>query len=108
MTEDVTTVKYADTITQKLALNNITAVLEAAGSSLRNIVKVNVFLKTMDDFAAMNEGWDEIITWEPKPVCAKSSRRVGRDGLLTGTTFLLIVSHMCCRISAAIWDRRRD
>ncbi|KAH8880384.1 putative brt1 protein [Thozetella sp. PMI_491] len=49
------------------ALNNIAAVLEAAGSNIRNIVKVNIFLTTMDNFAAMNEGWDEIITWEPKP-----------------------------------------
>ena len=53
---------------QKQALNNISAVLEAAGSGLKNVVKFNVFLRTMDDFALMNEGWDELITWDPKPV----------------------------------------
>jgi len=37
------------------ALKNLQAVLEAAGSSLENAVKVNVFLKNMSDFAAMNE-----------------------------------------------------
>lgn len=23
----------------------------------------------MDDFATMNEAWDEVFTWQPKPVC---------------------------------------
>lgn len=36
-------------------LENISAVLEAAGSGLERVVKVNVFLADMDDFAAMNE-----------------------------------------------------
>ena len=36
-------------------LNNLAAVLEAAGSSLGRVVKTTVFLTTMDDFAAMNE-----------------------------------------------------
>jgi 2-iminobutanoate/2-iminopropanoate deaminase len=34
---------------------NIGAILEAAGSSLRNLVKASVFLADLDDFAAMNE-----------------------------------------------------
>ena len=33
---------------------NLRAVLEAAGSSLSDVVKCTVFLKSMDDFAAMN------------------------------------------------------
>ena len=35
-------------------LKNLAAVLEAAGSSLSRVVKTTVFLKDMDDFAAMN------------------------------------------------------
>lgn len=35
-------------------LKNLAAVLEAAGSSLAQVVKTTVFLKDMDDFAAMN------------------------------------------------------
>ena len=35
-------------------LRNLAAVLEAAGSSLSQVVKTTVFLKDMDDFAAMN------------------------------------------------------
>ena len=36
-------------------LNNVKAVLEAAGSSLEQVVKTTVFLADMNDFAAMNE-----------------------------------------------------
>jgi 2-iminobutanoate/2-iminopropanoate deaminase len=36
-------------------LNNVMAVLEEAGSSIKNVVKTTVFLADMNDFAAMNE-----------------------------------------------------
>ena len=36
-------------------LENLKAVLEAAGSSLEGIVKTTVYLRDMGDFAAMNE-----------------------------------------------------
>ncbi len=36
-------------------LKNLTAVVEAAGSNLKNVVKVTVFLQDMGDFAEMNE-----------------------------------------------------
>jgi 2-iminobutanoate/2-iminopropanoate deaminase len=36
-------------------LDNLRAILEAAGSSLQNVVKTTVFLADMNDFAAMNE-----------------------------------------------------
>ena len=36
-------------------LRNVSAILEAAGSTLDKVVRVCVFLKNMDDFAAMNE-----------------------------------------------------
>lgn len=37
------------------ALENLKAVLEAAGSSLDNVVKTTVFLQNMGDYAAVNE-----------------------------------------------------
>jgi 2-iminobutanoate/2-iminopropanoate deaminase len=37
------------------AMKNISAVLEAAGSSLANVLKASIFLVDFDDFAAMNE-----------------------------------------------------
>jgi 2-iminobutanoate/2-iminopropanoate deaminase len=36
------------------ALTNLTAILAAAGASLADVVKTGVFLKDMNDFAAMN------------------------------------------------------
>ncbi|KAI1505109.1 L-psp endoribonuclease family protein [Biscogniauxia marginata] len=50
------------------AIKNLSAVLEAAGTSLNNVVKINVFLTTMDNFAAMNEAYDEFFgSVDPKP-----------------------------------------
>ena len=39
----------------KQVLKNLSAVLEAAGTSLNNVVKTTVFLADMNDFVAMNE-----------------------------------------------------
>jgi 2-iminobutanoate/2-iminopropanoate deaminase len=36
-------------------MRNLAAILEAAGASLQSVVKTTVFLKDMNDFAAMNE-----------------------------------------------------
>lgn len=45
-------VKIEDQTTQ--VLKNMTAILEASGSSLKNVVKTTVFLKDMADFQEMN------------------------------------------------------
>jgi 2-iminobutanoate/2-iminopropanoate deaminase len=47
-------------------LKNITAVLEAAGLTLANVVKTTVFLTDMNDFAKMNSKYAEYFT-EPFP-----------------------------------------
>lgn len=36
-------------------IQNLAAVLDAAGSHIDNVVKVNVFLANMEDFSSMNE-----------------------------------------------------
>ncbi|KAK3656568.1 hypothetical protein LTR56_002916 [Elasticomyces elasticus] len=36
-------------------IKNLTAVLEAAGTSIDNVVKVNIFIADIKDFNAMNE-----------------------------------------------------
>lgn len=46
-------------------LDNVKAVLEAAGSSLENVVKTTVFLTKMADFAAMNEVYATYFTSAP-------------------------------------------
>lgn len=32
------------------------------------MLKVNIYITTMDDFATMNEAYDEFFSFEPKPV----------------------------------------
>ena len=43
-------------------LKNIEAVLLAAGASFQSVVKTTVFLKDMNDFAAMNEVYAEFLS----------------------------------------------
>jgi 2-iminobutanoate/2-iminopropanoate deaminase len=47
------------------ALENLSGVLNAAGSSLAQVVKTTVFLVSMSDFAAMNEVYAEFFPGDP-------------------------------------------
>jgi 2-iminobutanoate/2-iminopropanoate deaminase len=47
------------------ALRNLSAVLEAAGTDLRHVIKTTVFLAHMSDFAAMNEVYAEFFRSHP-------------------------------------------
>ncbi|HEU5343935.1 MAG TPA: RidA family protein [Ktedonobacterales bacterium] len=47
------------------ALENLSGVLRAAGSSLADVVKTTVFLVDMGDYAAMNEVYGEFFSSEP-------------------------------------------
>lgn len=53
---------------QRQIIKNLSAVLEASGSSLADVAKVNVFLADMKDFQDMNEVYMEGFP-EPRPVC---------------------------------------
>lgn len=46
-------------VSQAQCIANLGEVLKAAGASWENVVKVNVYLKNMDDFAAMNEVYEK-------------------------------------------------
>jgi len=46
-------------------LQNIRAILEAAGSSLRDVVRVGVFLADMKDFDSMNAVYKEFFAEDP-------------------------------------------
>lgn len=58
------------------ALTNVKAILEAAGSSMDRVVKTTVFLRDMDDFAAMNAVYAEFFTEGSYP--ARSAVQVAR------------------------------
>ncbi|HEX8247211.1 MAG TPA: RidA family protein [Pyrinomonadaceae bacterium] len=60
-------------------LKNLSAVLEAAGTSLNNVVKTTVFLADMNDFTAMNEVYARHFS-ENKPARATvQAARLPRD-----------------------------
>ena len=46
------------------ALKNVQSVLEAAGTDLSHVLKTTVFLRDMNDFAAMNEVYAEFFPGE--------------------------------------------
>lgn len=59
----------------RLVLNNLKAVLEAAGSSFDNVVKCTVFLQDMNDFSKMNAVYGEF--FKP-PYPARAAVQVAR------------------------------
>lgn len=59
----------------RLVLNNLKAVLEAAGSSLQKVVKCTVFLQDLNDYAAMNAIYGEFFE---APYPARAAVQVAR------------------------------
>lgn len=51
----------------EITLRNVEAIAVAAGGSLRDAVKVGVFLASISDFAAFNATYERILGWSPRP-----------------------------------------
>ena len=60
-------------------LENLRAVLEAAGSGLERVVKCTVFLADMNDFAAMNEVYGRFFADTPPARSAVEVARLPKD-----------------------------
>jgi 2-iminobutanoate/2-iminopropanoate deaminase len=60
-------------------LENLKAILEAAGSSLDRAVKGTVYLKDMNDFAAMNEVYARYFPKDPPARSTVEAARLPRD-----------------------------
>lgn len=73
----------ADTIEgqTKQVCENLKALLEAAGSSLENVVKTTCFLKNMEDFAAFNAIYGEYFTSKPARSCV-AAKQLPKDVLV--------------------------
>ena len=63
-------------------LQNIAGILTAAGSSLGQVVKTTVFLKSMNDFAAMNEVYARHFTAAPPARSTVEVARLPKDVLV--------------------------
>ena len=59
----------------RASLENVAAILEAGHATLADVVKVTIFLKDMDDFAAVNAVYGEFF---PKPFPSRSCIQVAK------------------------------
>lgn len=63
-------------------LENLKAILEAAGTSLKHVVKTTVFLKDMNDFPAMNEAYAKYFSTTPPARSTVQAARLPKDALV--------------------------
>ena len=63
-------------------LKNLSAILKAAGTDLKKVVRATVFLKNMSDFAAMNEVYGKYFTVVPPARSTVEVARLPKDVLV--------------------------
>ena len=64
------------------SLTNVQAVLAQAGLTMENIIKTTVFLKDMNDFAAMNEVYATFFPENPPARSAVEGARLPKDAMV--------------------------
>lgn len=64
------------------SLTNIKAIVDAAGMTLTDVVRVGVFLKDMNDFTAMNAVYGEFFTENCPARAAVEVARLPKDALV--------------------------
>src|ERR1039457_5507430 len=64
------------------ALENIKAVLEAAGASLSSVLKTTVYLKDMADFSTMNEVYGRSFPVNPPARSTIQAAKLPRDAMV--------------------------
>ncbi len=55
-------------------MKNISAILDEAGISFKNVIKTTCFLKSMDDFVAFNEVYAEYFIGKPARSCVAAQK----------------------------------
>jgi len=63
-------------------MQNLAAILKAAGSGMEKVVKSGVFLKNMSDFAAMNAVYGKFFTSAPPARATVEVARLPKDVLV--------------------------
>lgn len=76
----------------KQILENISAILEAAGSDLAHVVKTTVFLKDMNEFAAMSEVYGKFFPNDPPARTTVEVARLPKDARVEIEVVGLIVN----------------
>lgn len=71
-------------------LANLKAIIEAAGGSLKQVVKTTVFLKNLDDFTAMNEVYAEAFVGHTPARSTVQVAKLPRDVLVEIETIVIL------------------
>jgi 2-iminobutanoate/2-iminopropanoate deaminase len=74
------------------ALRNLSAVLDAAGSSLQDVVKTTIFYADVEDFPLLNEVYARHMPDPPPARSAPANIRLPR-GLLVSIEAIAVISH---------------
>jgi 2-iminobutanoate/2-iminopropanoate deaminase len=74
------------------AVENLKAILAAEGAGLQHVVKTTVFLKDMNDFAAMNQVYATYFATDPPARSAVQVARLPKDGLVEIEAVAIIAS----------------
>lgn len=75
------------------AMNNVQAVLKAAGMSLDNIVKTTIFLTTMDSFPVVNEVYGSRFQGDKPARSTVAVAGLPKGGLVE----IEVIASCCCR-----------
>ncbi len=63
-------------------LENVKCILEAAGSSLDQVAKTTIFMKDLNDYAAVNAVYQEFFPNKPPARAAIQAARLPRDAVV--------------------------
>ena len=74
------------------ALRNLSAILDAAGSSLQDVVKTTIFYADVEDFPLLNEVYARHMPDPPPARSAPANIRLPR-GLLVSIEAIAVISH---------------
>jgi 2-iminobutanoate/2-iminopropanoate deaminase len=74
------------------ALRNLSAVLDAAGSSLQDVVKTTIFYADVEDFPLLNEVYARHMPDPPPARSAPANIKLPR-GLLVSIEAIAVISH---------------
>ena len=75
----------------RMALTNLSNILQAAGSSLDRVVKTTVFLRDINDFARMNAVYAEFFPSEPPARSAFQVAALPRGGAVEIEAIALLI-----------------
>lgn len=69
-------------VATKQSMENVKAILEAAGTSLENVVKTSIFLKDLNDFAIVNEIYGTYFTENPPARSCVQVAKLPKDAVI--------------------------